>query len=152
MSIFDIKKYSVSFTPIGVAAIAGTRTIKNYGSDKANLVKIETIQPEANIVKVGADGSATTFRQYDTTNKKITIILNVDSPDTYWMKNIQALHEAGSDTLFTISVIDENSGEKWVSLSGSLATIPENIRGNDMSIDIPYVFNMPESVYTPPAL
>jgi len=152
MSNYDIKKCSVSFTPIGVSAIIGTRTIQNWGDDKANLINIENVQPEANIVKVGADGSSSTFRQYDTTNKKLTIKIKVDTPDDFFFKNIQALHEAGSDTLFTISYFDENSSEKYVSISGSLGTLPSNLRGNDMDINRTYVFNMPESIYTPPSL
>jgi hypothetical protein len=152
MGIFDIKKYSVSITPIGVASITGTKTISNWGEDKANLIMIEPVQPEANIVKIGADGSSSTFRQYDTTNWKLTIKVKVDSADDLYLKNIMALELAGSSTIFTIACIDEVIGDKLVCVNGSFGTMPSFVRGTDMDINREYVFNLPESIYTPPTI
>lgn len=149
---FDLKKISVSFTGIGVAAALGTRTVRNWGTDKANLIDIVPQQPEANKVIIGADGSSMTLRQYDNTSMKLTIKIFADTDDDKYFKNIQALHLAGSETIFAISYYDENTGEVLATVSGSLGTLPNLVRGTDMDGNRTYMFNMPECLYTPPTL
>lgn len=147
---FDLKKLSVSFTGIGVAAALGTTTVKNWGADKANLIDIVPQQPEANKVIIGADGSSMTLRQYDNTSMKLTIKVFADTQDDIYFKNVMALHLAGSETVFAISYFDENTGEILATVAGTLGTLPNLIRGTEMDGNRTYMFNMPECIYTPP--
>jgi hypothetical protein len=149
---FDLKKISVSFTGVGVAATLGTRTVRNWGADKANLIDIVPQQPEANKVIIGADGSSMTLRQYDNTSMKLTMKVFADTDDDKYFKNIQALHLAGSSTVFAISYFDENTGEVLATVAGSIGTLPNLIRGTEMDGNRTYIFNMPECLYTPPTL
>lgn len=151
-SNFQLKKLSVSFTGIGVSSALGTRTIRNWGSDKATTIEIVSMQPEANIVKTGSDGSTLTLRQYDNNTMKLTIKLGIDTDDDKYFKNIVALHKAGSETIFAISYHDETNGEVYATIGGSVGTLPAQIRGSDVDNNVAYVFNMPECLYTPPTL
>jgi|WetSurMetagenome_2_1015567.scaffolds.fasta_scaffold407200_2 hypothetical protein len=147
---FDLKKISVSFTGIGVSIALGTRTVKNWGADKANLLDIVPQQPEANKVILGADGSSMTLRQYDTATMKLTIKVFADTDDDKYFKSIMALHQAGSETVFAITYNDENTGEILATVAGSLGTLPNLVRGTEMDGNRTYIFNMPECLYTPP--
>ena len=40
-AIVDLKKISCTFLGVGISTALGVRTIKNWGSDKANLIDIE---------------------------------------------------------------------------------------------------------------
>ena len=147
---FDQQKISVSFTGIGVSTALGTRTVKNWGADKANLIDLVPQQPEANKVIIGADGSTTTLRQYDTSTYKLTIKIFADTDDDRYFKSIIALHQAGSETVFAITYNDENTGEIVATVAGSLGTLPNLIRGTEMDGNRTYIFNMPECLVTPP--
>jgi hypothetical protein len=149
---FDLKKLSVSFTGIGVSIALGTRTIRNWGADKANLIDIVPVQPEANKVIMGADGSSMTLKQYDNTTMKLTIKLFADTNDDAYFKNIMALHLAGAETVLAITYTDENTGEVYATVAGSLGTLPNLVRGTEIDGNRTYIFNMPESIYTPPAV
>lgn len=152
MAIVDLKKISCTFLGVGISTALGVRTIKNWGSDKADLIKIDHIQPIANIVKTGSSGDSLTMQQYDTATMKLTIKVGVDTDDDKYFKNIQALHMAGSPSIFSITYRDENTNEIYASISGTMETFPPLTRGTDIDNNRVYVFNMPETIYTPPTL
>ena len=141
---FDLQKLSVTFT-----GVFGTFTVRNYG-DKAASINIITPQKQANIVKTGAAGDTSTMKQFDISTKNLVVSVLKDSPDDIRFKNIQALEESGSSVVINISVIDENTKEKYNSVSGSLNEIPDLSRGTDMDQNIAYSFHMPEAIHTPP--
>jgi hypothetical protein len=144
--LHDIKKLSVSF-----GGIFGTFTVRNFG-EKAATVTLATAQKEANIVKMGAAGDSITMKQYDINTKILTVSVIKDSADDVRMKNIVALEEAGSSVVIAISYNDENTKERYATLSGSLKEVSDLVRGADMDQNISYVFNMPDTVHTPPSV
>ena len=143
---FDLKKLSVSFT-----GIFGTFTVLNYG-DGAASIKLTTPQKEANTVEVGAAGDTLTKKRYDVTTHVLSVSVLKDAADDFRFKNIVALVKAGNDVIMTISYNDENIGERYITLNGTLKEVPDFERGTEMTKNQEYVFNMPEALYTPPSL
>jgi len=143
---FDLYKANVT-----IACTLGTRTIRNYG-DKAASIEIDAPQKQANIVKTGAAGDSITLKQFDGNTKTLKISVVKDHSDDIWLKNIVATEEAGSSVVLTISYNDENLGERYMSVSGSLKEYATMTRGTDMVEFIEYIFNMPQAVHTPPSL
>jgi len=143
---FDLKKLSVS-----LSGTFGSFTVRNYG-EKAATITLTAPQKEANIVKTGAAGDSMTMKQFDINTKTLTISVIKDHTDDIRIKNIVAMEEAGASIVMAISYNDENTGERYVSVAGTLKEVSDITRGTDMDQNIAYVFNMPEAVHTPPSV
>jgi hypothetical protein len=144
--LFDIKRLSITLTNV-----FGTFTIRNYG-EKSATITLSAPQKEANIVKTGAAGDSMTLKQYDISTKIISVSVLKDTPNDIRIKNLIAAEESGASIPTIISYNDENTGERYISVNGTLKEVTDLVRGPDQDQNIMYVFNMPEALHTPPTI
>lgn len=146
VQLIDIGNVDATFT-----GTFGSFTVRNYGSDDTS-IKLESMDTKFYNVQVGAFGDILLNKSYKPKNFRLRLNVQRNSNDYAKLKAVCALELANSANLFSVLLLDNNSGESAFSAQSVIEENPASAWGPNPTDNVEFLVVMGSVVYIAPTV